>query len=240
MQHNDYVTLLKSGVPAPGGVWADFGSGQGAYTLALAELLGPESTIYSVDKDESALRTQAKLMGEKFPAVKLTQIPADFTMPITPALPPLDGLLLANTLHLFPEHQKPDIVRQLKRLLKPGGRLILVDYNADSGNSWVPYPLSFNTWQALALKFGFESVRQLGTYPSNFLKEFYSAEALVPQPPPPPAPKPVVAKAPAATPAKAPAAAAPAPAEAAPAEGEAKKTAAKKKSAPSKTTKKKA
>jgi hypothetical protein len=36
---------LRDGVPEPGGVWADLGSGEGAFTLALADLLGPGGRI---------------------------------------------------------------------------------------------------------------------------------------------------------------------------------------------------
>ena len=35
MNHRDHVNLLRRGVPEPGGVWADLGSGAGAFTLAL-------------------------------------------------------------------------------------------------------------------------------------------------------------------------------------------------------------
>ncbi len=56
MNHADHVRLLRGGVPAPGGVWADFGSGEGAFTLALADLLGTSGEIYSVDQDAGALR----------------------------------------------------------------------------------------------------------------------------------------------------------------------------------------
>src|SRR5258706_5852031 len=161
MQHTDYVTLLRGAVPTPGGVWADFGSGQGAYTLALAELIGPGSTIYSIDRDASGLATQAKLMADKFPQVQLKQINTDFSMPVQPALPKLDGLVMANALHLVPSHQKADLIKLLKSYLKPGGRMVLVDYNADSGNSWVPYPQSFATFETLARQAGFETVRQV-------------------------------------------------------------------------------
>ena len=37
MQHADHVALLRGGVSSPGGVWADFGAGRGAFSLALAE-----------------------------------------------------------------------------------------------------------------------------------------------------------------------------------------------------------
>ena len=58
MQHADHVDLLRGGVPTVGGLWADLGSGGGAFTLALAELIGPEGAILSVDKDRRALAEQ--------------------------------------------------------------------------------------------------------------------------------------------------------------------------------------
>ena len=64
--------LLKRGLsrgPSSAGVWADMmGSGTGAFTLALAELLGPGGQIHTVDKDRSALRQQKKVMASRFPA----------------------------------------------------------------------------------------------------------------------------------------------------------------------------
>lgn len=206
MQHADYVALLRGGVPNPGGTWADFGSGQGAYTLALAELIGPGSTLYSIDRDAGVLAAQAKQMASKFPQVQLHQITADFTLPLQPALPPLDGLVMANALHVVPQHEKAAVVKLIKSYLKPGGRWLLVDYNADHGNSWVPYPLAYATWEALARECGFEQVRLVATRPDNFLKEVYSAEcvtALPPAPaPPPPEAKPPVRKKKVATPRK--------------------------------------
>ncbi len=51
MIHEDHVNLLRKGILEPGGVWADLGSGAGAFTLALADLIGSTGEIYSVDKD---------------------------------------------------------------------------------------------------------------------------------------------------------------------------------------------
>ena len=52
MEHSDHVNLLRRGIPQTGGVWADFGSGTGAFTLALAELIQPIGMIISIDRDE--------------------------------------------------------------------------------------------------------------------------------------------------------------------------------------------
>jgi SAM-dependent methyltransferase len=176
VQHADHVALLRGGVPKPGGVWADFGSGRGAFTLALAELIGQGGTLYSIDRDASALREHARLVAAHFPGLALRTQAADFTQPLAPALPALDGLVMANALHFVPDHAKERVVHLLKTYLKPDGRWLLVEYNVDRGNPWVPHPLSYPTWEALARRCGFAQVRLLATRPSSFLKEFYAAE----------------------------------------------------------------
>lgn len=171
MNHQDHVNLLRKGIDTPGGVWADLGSGGGAFTLALADLIGPEGTIYSVDKSAGALREQEQEMRVRFPETTARYIVADFTRRLD--LPPLDGVVMANSLHYV--KQKDAMIQLVRSYLKPGGRFLLVEYNADRGNMWVPYPLSFGTWETLARKNGFASTQLLATVPSRFLGSMYSA-----------------------------------------------------------------
>jgi hypothetical protein len=63
-------------------------------------------------------------------------------------------------------------------MLKAGGALLLVEYDADKGNPHVPYPLSFETWRALADANGFAGTRKLASAPSRFLGAMYCAESL--------------------------------------------------------------
>jgi SAM-dependent methyltransferase len=172
MNHSDHVALLRGGVLAgTGGVWADLGSGSGAFTLALADLLGPGATIYSVDRDRAALRAQAEVMRDRFPACVVHYLNADFTRPLD--LPPLDGVVMANSLHF--QRRKEPVLALVFGYLRPGGRLVLVEYNADHGNLWVPHPLSFPSWEALARQTGFRDTQLLTVVPSRFLREMYSA-----------------------------------------------------------------
>ena len=174
MNHNDHVALLRDGIAGPGGIWADLGSGSGAFTLALAELLGPGAEIYSVDKKKTRLRRQEQEMRMRFPGSKLQTIAADYTHPLD--LPPLDGVLMANALH-FQRH-KDGVLQMIYNTLRPGGRLILVEYNVDRGNFWVPYPLSYPSWEKLAGRNGFVGTRLLRTRPSSFLRVIYSAVSM--------------------------------------------------------------
>ena len=180
MTHEDHLNLLRGGITEPGvGAerrWADLGSGTGAFTLALADILGPGGEIYSVDRDRSALREQERAMSSRFPDVTAHYLTADFTRPLD--LPLLDGVVMANSLHFVRE--KEQVVRLISSYLKPGGRLILVEYNSDRGNMWVPHPLSYATWYELASRCGFANTRLLATVPSRFLGEIYSAVAQKP------------------------------------------------------------
>lgn len=171
MDHHDHVNLLRDGVTASGGIWADFGSGGGAFTLALADLLGPGAAIYSIDRDERTLREQQRQMQRRFPGVDVHYLTADFTRPLD--LPPLDGLVMANSLHFH--RDKLPILRQMRRYLKPGGVFLLVEYNTDRGNRWVPHPLSYPTWEALARDAGLRQTVKIAAHPSRFLGEIYAA-----------------------------------------------------------------
>ena len=174
MDHRDHVRLLRDGVEGAGSAWADLGSGEGAFTLALADLLGPTGSIVSVDRDARALEIQQRRLREAFPHVTVTPLVADFTTPLE--LPPLDGIVMANSLHFVRE--KLGVLRLVRGYLKPGGRLVLVEYGTDHGNPWVPWPLSFGSWTALAAEAGFRDTRKLAEVPSRFLGSIYSAVSL--------------------------------------------------------------
>jgi len=182
MNHNDHVNLLKPANLNQGGTWADFGAGSGAFTLALRELIGFHASIYAVDKDRRALNDLEKAHRTEFgTSQNLHTVRADFTGALsvstssTQRLPPLDGIVMANSLHFFKDKEK--VLHHVRSFLKMNGALLLVEYNVDSGNLWVPYPLSFETFCSLAPRAGFSEPSLLAKIPSRFLKEFYSAVA---------------------------------------------------------------
>jgi ubiquinone/menaquinone biosynthesis C-methylase UbiE len=174
MDHPDHVNLLRPANLPLGGTWADFGAGSGAFALALRELIGPNAIIYAVDKDRGALRKLESAHRLRFHSEEnLISLNQDFARSLD--LPALDGVVMANSLHYFKDKEK--ILRHVREFLKPNGALLLIEYNVDSGNMWVPHPLSFETYRRLAPRAGFSEPRLLAKVPSSFLREFYSAVA---------------------------------------------------------------
>jgi len=172
MDHNDHVNLLRPANLTQGGVYADFGAGSGAFTLALRELVGLDATIYAVDKDRVSLNQLDSAHRARFNSSRnLILLPKDFSRPLE--IPPLDGIVMANSLHFFKDKQK--ILQQVREFLKPNGVLITVEYNVDKGNMWVPHPLTFETYSKLVPRAGLTQPRLLAKTPSRFLNEFYSA-----------------------------------------------------------------
>ncbi len=172
MDHHDHVNLLKPANVTPGGTWTDFGAGSGAFTLALRELVGPTAQIYAVDKDRGSLRELERAYGSRFgDTANLHVVQKAFFL--IEDFPTLDGIVMANSLHYV--IHKAGLLKKLHSFLKPGGTLLLVEYNVDSGNVWVPYPLSFETWRRVAEQAGFSETRRLDRVPSRFLGAIYSA-----------------------------------------------------------------
>jgi ubiquinone/menaquinone biosynthesis C-methylase UbiE len=168
VNHADLVALIEDGVTERGGRWADLGSGQGAFTLALADLLGPGSHITAVDRDAGALRY---LERGRFPGVEIDTLVGDFTRPL--ALSDLDGIVMANSLHFVKD--KSPVLESVRKMLRPGGTLVVVEYGTDRGNPWVPHPFSYKNWETMAAQAGFVKTRSLRTIPSRHLGSMYSA-----------------------------------------------------------------
>jgi ubiquinone/menaquinone biosynthesis C-methylase UbiE len=169
MDRADLVALLKDGVTAQGGRWADLGAGDGAFTLALADLVGPSARITAIDRDEGSLRRLASGEGERAPAIQT--VVADFTRPLN--LSGLDGVVMANSLHFV--RDKAPVLASVREMLRPGGTLIVVEYETDRDNPWVPHPFSFATWERMSAAAGFEPTRLLHRHPSRHFGSMYSA-----------------------------------------------------------------
>jgi ubiquinone/menaquinone biosynthesis C-methylase UbiE len=163
------VELIRKGISdfPTNQTWADLGAGRGLFTRALSDLLRPASKVYAVDKDASAL--DAIHLPEH---VQLIRVHQNFENELS--VESLDGIIMANSLHFVKNKQA--YLRLLSKNLKPGGRLILIEYDTSKPNAWVPYPVRFDDLDQLARQSGLRLIEKLGEVPSAYrTANIYSA-----------------------------------------------------------------
>jgi SAM-dependent methyltransferase len=173
VEHADHVRLIRDGVRGAGSSWLELGAGRGAFTLALADLLADGGDITAVDRDAHALTDLSRSMAEQFPEVVLHPIVADFGRAVPSVTGPFDGLLAANSLHF--QRDPATVLRQWLPLLRPNGRLVIVEYDADDGTPYVPHPISFRRLPDVLERAGFAEPRLIGRVPSRYLGAIYAA-----------------------------------------------------------------
>lgn len=140
MNASDAARLISPAI-ASGGAWADLGAGSGTFTTAIARLLGRTGRVYAVERDERALGALKVLArrqsGDSAP---ITVFRGDFTKPL--ALPELDGIVLANSLHFVPDDAQSSVLARLATKLDPDGAIVIVEYDNRPRSRWVPFPVS--------------------------------------------------------------------------------------------------
>ena len=107
-----------------GSTVADVGAGSGYMTIRMARRVGPEGRVYATDVQPQMLA----MLAERLKKERITNV-----MPVQgaiddPRLPAssLDLILMVDVYHEFSEPQK--MLRGLREALKPGGRLVLLEY----------------------------------------------------------------------------------------------------------------
>lgn len=116
---------------------ADFGCGAGYFTISLAQRAGESGKVYALDVVESALdnvKAKARVNGLN----NIETIRANLEVLGNSGL--ADGsqdiVLLANI--LFQSNKKEDILDEGKRILKSGGKLVIIDWKKGTGGFGPP------------------------------------------------------------------------------------------------------
>lgn len=113
---------------------ADIGAGTGLYALLFAQRTGARGVIYAVDIEPRFL----KLINQRAADSDLRNVVAvlgredDITLPHNS----IDFAFIADTYHYFSD--PAPIMASVREALRPGGRVILLDYNLDPSTSKRP------------------------------------------------------------------------------------------------------
>jgi ubiquinone/menaquinone biosynthesis C-methylase UbiE len=109
----------------PGESILDVGSGTGTLAIAAKRLVGPKGTVCGIDASpEMIVRARNKAMKAGVEVV--------FKNAVAEALPfpdaQFDAILTSMVLHHLPSEARQQGFREMRRVLKPGGRLLAVDF----------------------------------------------------------------------------------------------------------------
>lgn len=122
----------------PGDRVGDVGCGTGYWLFALVDAAPPDATFHALDTAQAMLdRLRARLEGHPAAARIATHLSAESALPLPDAS--LDAVVMGNVFHEL--HDRAAYLRELHRVLAPGGRLAIVDWAplAD-GEEWTIGP----------------------------------------------------------------------------------------------------
>lgn len=132
--------------------WADFGSGAGLFTNALATLLHSGSKIIAVDKNLEGFKTIHTDSG-----VFIEKLQDDFTT-FLPGLTNLTGILMANSLHFV--FDKKRFLKESLQYFGGNETFLIVEYDMTQPNAWVPHPISFFSLNQLFVHWDLSRLRK--------------------------------------------------------------------------------
>ncbi len=124
--------VIKNFALSAGMSIADIGAGSGHYVFALSERVGQEGSVYAIDIQKNLLENLAKQIEEKHSAnihtiwgdaenVGGTKLRSNM----------IDFVLVSNV--LFQTESKSGFVHEIKRILKKGGRVAVIDWSESFG-----------------------------------------------------------------------------------------------------------
>ncbi|WP_257666991.1 class I SAM-dependent methyltransferase [Parapedobacter tibetensis] len=168
MEIQEAIALIEPGVlrGATAQHWTDLGCGNGTFTYALAHLLSPGSSITAVDSLPQRLN---KIMGNRV-SIQFQQ--SDINLESF-HLPKLEGILMANSLHYIQE--KESLIKRLERYFNKEKQFLIIEYEANISNPWVPFPITFSKLSTLFDSLGYYAITKINERPSSFGGSMYAA-----------------------------------------------------------------
>lgn len=152
----------------PGITFLDVACGSGAYTLALAEQIGPEGRLYALDLWAAGIdMLNAEVQARNVANIEARVADVSRHMPL--AADTVALCLMATVLHdLIQDHTEQGTLKEVTRVMKPGGRLAVIEFKKVDGPPGPPKAirLSPKETEACLIPHGFKELatHDIGPY----------------------------------------------------------------------------
>lgn len=118
--------MIALGVKAGDRV-ADIGAGSGYFTMRFARHVGDTGRVYAIDvSPDMIVHLNRQILAAGADNVRTMLVPADDPLLAEASV---DLVFICNTWHHIANH--PPYLEKLKRTLRPGGRIVIIDFQKD-------------------------------------------------------------------------------------------------------------
>lgn len=144
-------------------VFADIGCGPGFLVFPASEIVGRDGTVYALDTQQEMLDELKKRNPSKNVVILISE---ETRLPVDSAI--VDIAIMVFVLHEV--HHPVEFLKEVKRILKPSGRLIVIDWEKKVEEKGPPFEERLPKERAKEIfqQAGFEKIEIKSLNPSHY------------------------------------------------------------------------
>lgn len=161
------TTVLQLGLKE-GMTVADFGTGSGHYAICAAHIVGNTGRVYAVDVQQDVLSRLEKEAKERNLPIETMWADVEHASATMLRDASMDAVVLSNV--LFQVRHHAHVLQEAKRVLKKGGKILVVDWSGGFGGigPHQDHVLSKERAEELLAAAGFTKVKDAQAGPHHY------------------------------------------------------------------------
>ena len=167
----DKQIILEALDIQPGLVILDAGCGNGYMSKEFSRLVGAEGKVYALDPHAESIKT----LREETEGTNIEALEADITTTTRLEESSFDLIYLSTVIHGFSQDQMDGFRKEIQRLLKPNGRLAVVEINKGETSFGPPQAIRYSP-EELRSSIPLTPVSTVEIGPHFYLQIFVNAE----------------------------------------------------------------
>jgi len=157
----------------PNSSFLDLACGAGKYSIEIANIIGDTGTVYAVDLWQEGIDALKQEINNKN-IINIKPVLADISKKLPLEDSSIDSCLMATILHDLSESDQKSTIKEVARVVKPGGMLNIIEFKKIDKGPGPPINIRLEEDQieALVTPYGFQKVivSEVGDF--NYLSKY--------------------------------------------------------------------